>query len=703
MQPYDSIEHPLKPLCDQWLRKIKDAEKVKEERFGRYAKEAAKFFDGPHDFMWKEEYAQSQQGGFLDKGRANALPMFQMTVNKPFEAVALIGPALYHQNPQIAVTPIHTPEIPPEMFGLDVNNIPEHAMMFQQIMARRQFQESQRDTHASIKEHYLNWLQVEADKKTQARRAITEAVVKGLSFLWTEMYSPRGSRMKYPKSYYVSCDDIVVDPDAVYWEDVQWIARKCVHPVNRVEEEYNLPKGSLKGHLESLNSQGNTYAVRKETQHRKKDGGSYDLICYWQVYSKNGFGDKLKTTDKISYKSKFDFSMFGDFCYLAVADNVPYPLTMPSWSLAEDPESLFMRSQWPIPFWTDGGWPFSRLYFYDKPNSVWPVGLFKPVIGELRFVNWCMSFLADKVAASATTYIAQAEAAGMKIQDQLQSGLAPYTVIEISDLLGRSVSDVVSFLDAPQFSIDIWRMVSEVLQMIDKRTGLTELVYGMSSKQVRSAKEAEVKDQNTSIRPDDMANSVEECLSDTAMKEMEAICWYGEPQDLMGPLGEDGARVFMEQIKTQDFDTVVRDFSYRVVAGSARKPNKNTRIANLNDFGQIALPTIQQFALQGVTQPWNAFMYEIAKAMDFDAKPFLLPEPQQEEPQGPSEEEVKAAAEARKLEHEEAKHLQELRQDEETHQQELEQAAEKYEVDIDFLRRRARMAGASSNGNGSKN
>ena len=73
-------EHPFRPIVDQWLEKIKKAKKQKHERFGKYAEEAMKFFDGSHDWMWKGDYAKSS-GGFLDKKAQGAMPTFRMTVN----------------------------------------------------------------------------------------------------------------------------------------------------------------------------------------------------------------------------------------------------------------------------------------------------------------------------------------------------------------------------------------------------------------------------------------------------------------------------------------------------------------------------------------------------------------------------------------------------------------------------------------------
>ena len=103
-------------------------------------------------------------------------------------------------------------------------------------------------------------------------------------------------------------------------------------------------------------------------------------------------------------------------------------------------------------------------------------------------------------------------------------------------------------------------MVSEVLDMIDKRTGLTELLYGLSgSTQIRSATEADVRNQNVSVRPDDMASRVEDWLSSCALKEMEAAEWSMSAEDIYPILGQVGAIVWDQQISQTDFERTVRD------------------------------------------------------------------------------------------------------------------------------------------------
>ena len=44
-----TVQHPLSPYCQDWLSKIELGKKAKWERFGQYAEEAMRFFDGPDE------------------------------------------------------------------------------------------------------------------------------------------------------------------------------------------------------------------------------------------------------------------------------------------------------------------------------------------------------------------------------------------------------------------------------------------------------------------------------------------------------------------------------------------------------------------------------------------------------------------------------------------------------------------------------
>lgn len=642
------LDHPLKPTVDLWLQKIMVAKRYKEERFGKFARECHRFYNHSHNWMWMENMS-AQDGGFLsgESFGVGGKPTFLVQINKVFEAVALYGPALFHQYPEVRVDAVRRTMVPPHMLGIDVR-FPLGQQQAQQLQFQHQMEYATRQTYAALKTDYLNWLQVESAKKDHSRDAIIEAVVKGLGVVRTEMFQPPGSKIRYPRSAYFSCDDYLKDPDASYQDDVQWIAIRNVQPINKVEERFGHPPGTLKGHLQSLGSQAAMNVVTDGMSPTMNDA-SYDLIEYWEIYSKNGFGDRLRTaTSNRPTKTDFDTSVFGDYAYIVVAHGIPFPLNLPSEVIGrEDPRVTYLRAQWPIPFWSDhgsgNGWPVSELAFYKDPNSVWPISLIKPAIGEIRFVNWCMSFLADKAAASCTTYIGVLKDAAEDIRRQLDSPNSPYRVIELSRILGKSMSEVVTFLQAPEFPQHVWAMVAQVMEIIDKKTGITELMYGLTSRQMRSATEADVRQQNIQIRPDDMATRVEDWLSHQAMKEAEAACWLNRYEDWEGPLGPMAAQVMSQYTQSQDFDQVVRDFSYRITADSARKPNKAQKLQDLYELGQTALPTIQVFAQQGLVDPWNAYIADVCQLLNLDPARYQiqLPPPGQ---QGPSEEEQKSQA-----------------------------------------------------------
>jgi len=652
--------YPFQPLIDRWFKVFEAAKKDKQEKFDQWADEAMQFFDGPLNWMWKDAVERNKgetgHNGFLAESEGH-MPRFQMSVNRLFEAVALFGPSLYHQNPTIAVTPRMRPTVGMDTFyatdqmagqylALAQNPVmsadPAIAGMIQQYVEQYN-QVAQNETrsqqinqdHAKIIEFYANYLQNEGNKQAEARLAITEALVTGLGLLETVVDYPPGGGPKMPMSRYRCHKDLLIDPDACYWRDVTWIALRSVAPCNQVEKKFGLPLGSLKAQYSKKSSQaGQNQRSKQRDGNNKVVGKSHELIEYWEVYSKNGAGQNLKIGEKDKKPSEM-FDQLGDYVYLAICKDHPFPFNVPPnmsgmMSMPGGLEPVMESTAWEAPYWddhkADGGWPITRLCFYSKPGEVWPISPAKPCIAELRFVNWCMSFLADGVAAGSRTYVAMQKGAAENIKQQLVGGNGPFTLIELERISGMNINELVSFLQAPTFNSDIWNMVAQVNEQIDKRLGLTELLYGMSGRQIRSAAEASYRQGNVNIRPDDMASRVEDWLSLSATREIQALRWACDYEDVLPVLGEVGAHVFQTQILTQDVSSITRDFMYRVEAGTARKPNKDTKIAQLTDLSQYLLPAIMPLVNSGVYRPLNAFLEDLGNAMDFDPKPYLLGE-----------------------------------------------------------------------------
>lgn len=662
----DETERPdyrFGPLVKRWKSALKAAKDHRRKEFDEVADEARNFFDGPTNYMWNQMAKmakESQEQGFL--AGESLLPQFKFSNNRMFDAVAMFGPALYHQNPTIAVTSrpalsvsidtfyAHDPQatqllqmIPQMQQGV----IADEQLMEIAFQLQEQYESAVKDTerrsvvnndHAVILQALSNYYQNEGHKQDEARMAITEAIITGLGLLEVvEVQTPGGP--KFPTCQFISNKDFLVDPDACYWRDVTWIAIRRVSPRNQVEQKFGLPPGSLKGkHVSNTAMQGQSATNAKRNGDASLAHKSHDLIEYYDVFSKNGAGQHLHLSDK--QKPIEGLEALGDFVYLAIAPNCQYPLNIPNnVPLVDDmtgqiTEDVLERASWPAPYWddvmADGGWPVARLTFYNHPGKVWPISMCKPCLPEMKFINWCMSFLADGVAAGSKIYPAVLKSAAEDIRNQLASGTGPFTLLELESIHGaKSINELISFLQAPSFNYQIFEMVDRVSQEIDKRLGLTELMYGMSSRQMRSAAEAQYRQQNVNIRPDDMASRVEDWLSITATREIQLLRWNGTYDDVAPIVGPIAAHVFATQILTRDVSAITREFTFRVEAGTARKPNKDTRIAQLNDIAQYLLPAAQQAMQMGIFKPYNAFMRDYAAAMDIDASRYMLTEQEQ--------------------------------------------------------------------------
>ena len=689
--------HPLKSYCDAWIAKIEASFEPKRREFQQYADAAMAFFDGACDeYMWGAK-AQADAGagggtGFLSRNAKEWMPTFRMTYNRMFEVVALFAPSMYFQNPTVLADPHLLPQVDPMLLGLDPNN-PLHAQMAQNFMMQSQMDSANRQQVAGLFDTYLNWLQDAAGKRRESRRAITEVLIKGASYLWTDVFQFPGSGGKIINSTWVSVDDVFKDQDATSPQGVTWMVRRRCLPVNVVASMRGLPPGSLKGNLKSYDQ-----AARDNPDKSKPsaEGRTHDLLEYYEVYSKNGFGQMLSHAQKVQDvrgstvgdQSAIDVSVFGKYCYLEVAKGVPYPLNLPSEMLIEfGPESdeVFQAVQWPWPAWqeepTGDGWPCTEYALYDKPKSVWPMGLFKSVAGEMKFINWMLSFLADRAAAAATTIIGIAKQAMAEIKRELLGANAPFTVVEIAEMAGKSIQDVISFLNAPAVTADVWTIVAAVDDKIDKRLGLTELIYGLSKTQMRSAEEARVKDQAVSIRPDDMANSIENCLAATALKEAQCAFYNLSGQDVMPVLGQLGAAAWDKFRGESDPDAVVHSILFSIEAGSSRKPNRSGKLAEMMELGGVAGPIMQQLAAIGQTGPWNGYIAQVAKLMEVDPAPFQLP---QFQPPGVAAEQEESGAEDAKVQQEmmndQQRHDQEMDHDHEKHEQDMKQSEEMLKV-----------------------
>lgn len=641
-----SNDNPLAPIAKNWLRLIDLAEKHKKP-FTDDAKEAMGFYASDPSVMWENSYAMGERG----YNRGIDPPAFRMTVNRVWEAVRLFSAVIHHRNPNRTVNARQFPVIGPQLLGIFpqppvpqmgpegpvIGPDGQPVMMpdpgvqaYQQGLQQQQFAFDRRKVVSKLLEDYLNYTPNELDLKRHSRKVVEEAFIKGAGVWWHELYSPPGSNVKMAGSFYDSIDNLTWDPDADEFEDIRWAARKRVQPVDEVAAKFGLSVDDLKGHAESYSSRVNEDQRGYKTQ--KRAGKTADLICYWEVYSKIGFGDRLKDSDQ-DLKGKFE--AMGPNCYIVVAEGVDFPLNCPPKMLQEEvdesgiPQQLFMNTQWPIPFWAEPhGWPFTLLAWHGKPGYSWPVSLIRPGIGELRFINWAMSFLATRIAASSQVLIGVSKAADENLKSKLlEKSEGGFKIVEISEAIGRSVNDVISVFQLPAVTEDLYKIIAEVTSLFDRRVGLTELIYGMTRNQFRSAAEANVKAEQISVRPDDYANTLEDALSDVARKEALLARWLIQPQDVAPFMGPMAAQAWQMHVQQENPDAIVREYDYRVEAGSARKPNIATKTENLNNLMQVMMPVAQGMMQAGNPALFNTLMAKWGEVNQMDVGDFAVPPP----------------------------------------------------------------------------
>jgi hypothetical protein len=618
----------LTPLVTGWLRALAHAKELKKKEFGDDANEARGFFNGPYNWMYKRRGGGRDTSLDFDPEGEDDVPSptFQMTVNKAAEIVQIFGPAMYQRNPDRKVTPRRDFMPPIEYFGPPED--PNAQQMFLAAQQQVAFERAKDKTKAALYEAYLNFTPREGDLRLESRLAVDEALITGMSVCWCEYVEMPGG-MKVVGTFYDSIDNVLIDPEATRLEEARWIARQCIHPVWEVEREYQLPPGTLKGNYESssrlLQSQGDSYEGVQ-----RGSGATADMLVYWKVFSKMGPGHRLKgvADDRPAYKALFDTAP--EFCFLAIADNCGYPLNLPPamTEVVEDFAQLAEALQWPVPFWLDRGkWPMSPLVFHHVPGRLWPISHLKPALGELKFINWTFSLLMGKIRVASRDILVIASGLADEAKNAITHG-PDYSIVQLKQEQMENIDKVVKFIQHPGFNPEIEKVLVQMIDLFEKRTGLTDLVYGETSTQLRSAAEADVKQTNANVRPGDMAQVVEDWASECARKEMACARWVITPQDVQPVLGSLGAWLWQTEVLTTDPASMFHQFECGVEAGSTKRPNRERDAANLQNAMQILFAPLFQYAqMTGDVRPINKLITDWAVSIGMDPEGYLLQPP----------------------------------------------------------------------------
>jgi hypothetical protein len=634
----------FRPLVSGWLAKIEGAGRARS-KWKEYADECVLFYSKSAAAMWDDNYAKKFWKGVQ-------APKFRITLNKAFEYVAIQAPSLLWDIPHRNVDPKKAIEIPEELL-----QDPQLAPFLQQIAPQIQLETGRDKLVAHLMQAWLNYTPREmpgGGLECHNELAVIDGLLKGRGCLWTAPYSYPASGRTLTGSFRSPPEDLLTDPDFNTFDEAKWIARKHTEPHWQVERRFKLPPGSLKGKatLESSWSFGEYQANEDKGNPHRKAGLTNDLVVWYEIWSKTGAGARLTNMHE-GLKGHLEETV-GDYAYIAVCGDCPYPLNCPSDKVRGGMTDAQVKEafSWPIPLWADDRWPVDVLDFYPSTDSAWPLPPLAPAMGELKFLNFLVPWLANRIYTSSRDFWAVLGPHYEHYQSYLEKGL-DQTVIPMAP--GASTDDVrkaISVLQQPETRFDVWKIIELVSDLFDKRTGLTESAYGRNEDgtQNRTAEETAAKTRAVGVRPEYMQKKVLRWQCRVAATEAFVTRWFVKAQDTVPLLGQAGAMLWQQFVESTDVELVARQMNYTVAAASIRRPDRNRDISNFQTMSQHFAALVQAFGeMNGDFTQANGMLKKFGELHDMDMSGLYFPAPQEPDQEIPQLEKQKLQAETMKL------------------------------------------------------
>lgn len=740
----------LRPLCRAWESMIAKA-RTHRKGYDAIVEQCESFVAGPVGFMYEPEFRKK----FL---RGTLAPKFRITINRAFELWSLFAPTMYNRNPIRDVRPHESVEydhgVVAEAFGVAPDQLDDMQSAYQQAMEMHQAgqpvppellgpaqnyaqiegqveQALRADRHernrievgCALMQKYLSYTpkeQPDGGLKQNAEDALTEALTAGRGILRPDTYTFPGSDRVLTGAFFEKQANLLIDPDATRFEfgNCRWIAIRHVNTYTELERKFKLPNESLKDKatLESAEAQANREANDEMGELHRESGFSHDQILWWEVFSINGVGTRLKDVN-YPWDRALDEAV-GDFAYLAIANGVPWPLNAPIEKVRNATmEEVGTMFQWPIPYWLDRRWPVAVLDFFrwnKKPYVGYPLPPLAPGLGELTFLNVATAAMANRIWNASRLFVGAQNSIKATVEKLMNQGsdLAVFGV----DRVHKDLDQWVKFFTVPDISLDMYRITDRIAEQFDRRVGLSELWYGMNVGGVasRSAKDAQSKESMAMIRPEKMADQVDDWMSEVAAMEKIAAYFKGvQGRDVRPLMGTLGAQLWDGLILNAEPEVVLRQMDATVQNGTAKKPNRAKDQQNMQQgyrpMMESLMPSAQDSGWTQNIEPINRLNRLFMDAMEMESdgleiQPLQPPEP---EPDPAAElelqklqletqlEQVKAQQEAQAaqqdLQLKAAEHQQETVAREETHDQKSRHLEEAHDLKLDLAEEKGKL------------
>lgn len=433
-----------------------------------------------------ERYTTSNDYGFLYQ-EFEADQSFQARVNKASEFCQIFGAFLYPHNPDASVN--------------------SESWADQWARARH-----------VIEEQYADYSARHGELAKQMRRCVDHALLRGRGVMWTGYNDKKG----IVQDIFDRADNLIVDPDAKTVEEQNWQARKRVKP--RWELMARYPDSA------AIIQQLPVYG--KPDHGKKQSDAQSDLICYYEVWMGVGASNYMQsmevvTGDQIETNAKKKY---------VIADG-----------------KVLYEGDWEIPFFHIDEWPGSYLDLIERPGCVYPLQPMEPGMGHLRAMNYAYTTFITKWRYMSRTPFAAITHNGQGIEsDQLFKVLrGEHIDVLLAKFAGTDeppdINKYFQRIDwgdpVPGFE-RLWQILSSEFE---KSTGLAEVLYsGTTPTQLRSAKAAELVEQNSRTRSDSMRESVTQFLEKIYRKRLFAARFLHPSEDIGKLFGPEAAKIWGE-------------------------------------------------------------------------------------------------------------------------------------------------------------
>lgn len=412
-------------------------------------------------------------------------------VNKASEFKQILGPYLYQNNPDATVTS------------------EDHADSWA------------RQRHG-IEEKYADYAARHGGLAREMRRTVDHALIYGRSPLWCGFNARKGIVQHISDTV----QNLVCDPDAKTVEEQNWQARKRIKPRWELAQRYPESKHII-GRLP-------VYAKPSKDKKERNSDPASELVCYYEVWMGVGIGN------------------YAPGLQMVQADGVqPNLAAKKKYCIADG--KILHESDWEIPFFMIDEWPATYLDLLENPGCMYPVQPMEPGIGHLRNMNWLYTLFMAKYRLMSRTPFARMSVNGQAIPLEEMHKLIEGDQISILNVAvngNEEAADINKLFQRIDWGDPVpgferaWAIAEKEFE---KSTGLAEILYsGQTSTQLRTAAAANLIENNSKTRIDQMREIVAQFMSTIYRKTLFAARYLHGSEDIGTLFGQQAAALWGE-------------------------------------------------------------------------------------------------------------------------------------------------------------